>query len=226
MSDDERPQSAYASPACLMHEMDPAYFGLPPEPDPVQARDVARWRRAERTRLLGLRRALSPDDRRLKTAALADRLLAYVESMEIRSLGGFWPIRGEPDVRPLLSVLADRGIRTALPVVTEPATPLEFRQWVPGDPVERGFWDIPVPAAGSMVINPEMLIAPLVGFDRSGFRLGYGGGYFDRTMAVMQPRPAVIGIGFDFAEVPTIYPQPHDIPMSVIVTDIETLTFA
>ena len=86
--------------------------------------------------------------------------------------------------------------------------------------MERGFWNIPVPVAGPEVA-PDILLAPVVGFDDAGYRLGHGGGYFDRTLAAREPRPRAIGVGLASARLATIHPQPHDIPMQAIVTEAE-----
>lgn len=83
----------------------------------------------------------------------------------------------------------------------------------------RGDWNIPVPPPESEVVTPDVALAPLVGWDRAGYRLGYGGGYFDRTLAHLAPRPFVIGIGLQAAELATIYPQPHDVPLDAIITE-------
>jgi 5,10-methenyltetrahydrofolate synthetase len=103
-------------------------------------------------------------------------------------------------------------------VVIRKGWPLEFRRWRPGEALERGFWNIPVPANGPAVL-PDVLVAPLVGFDGEHYRLGYGGGFYDRTIAAAQNHPQVIGVGFEHCRLPTIYPQPHDIRMDAIVTD-------
>ena len=95
---------------------------------------------------------------------------------------------------------------------------MEFWSWRRGERLVRGEWDIPVPKARDLVL-PELLIVPLVGFDAAGFRLGYGAGFYDRTLAASIPRPRTIAVGFSSAELPTIHPQPHDIPMDVIVTE-------
>jgi 5,10-methenyltetrahydrofolate synthetase len=102
--------------------------------------------------------------------------------------------------------------------VVEKGRPLVFRVWRQGDKLERGVWNIPVPAEGEPVF-PDIVIAPLVGFDPSNYRLGYGGGFFDRTLAAMPKKPLVIGVGYMSSALPTIYPQPHDIPMDAIVTE-------
>jgi 5,10-methenyltetrahydrofolate synthetase len=121
-------------------------------------------------------------------------------------------------LRHWLSGLAARGARVALPVVVTPAAPLVFRPWTPDCRMVKGFWKIPVPAEGPEVA-PDVTLAPVVGWDDAGFRLGYGGGYFDRTLAALDPRPFVIGVGLEAAKVPTIFPQPHDIAMDAIVTE-------
>jgi len=103
-------------------------------------------------------------------------------------------------------------------VVVEKKQPLAFWAWRPGAALARGVWDIPIPAARD-VVQPTALLVPLVGFDAEGYRLGHGGGYYDRTLAAMNPKPLAIGVGFEFGRLETIWPQPHDIPMDAIVTE-------
>lgn len=184
--------------------------------DPQQAQDVARWRKAERERLLAHRLALDPQRRTRETAGLIEQLNALVPA-DGRPVSLYWPIRGEPDLREWMRQHQARGARIALPVAIALGRPLEFREWHPGAPMARGLWKIPYPAEGA-VVQPEFVIAPLVGFDRAGFRLGYGGGFFDRTLAVLSPRPLVLGVGYASTAIATIYPQPHDIGMDWIVT--------
>ena len=93
-----------------------------------------------------------------------------------------------------------------------------FRQWTPQARLTPGIWNIPVPADGMKMV-PDIMLSPVVGFDKRCFRLGYGGGYFDRTLAAMVRRPVVIGVGYSCASIPTIFPLPHDIPMDLIVTE-------
>jgi 5-formyltetrahydrofolate cyclo-ligase len=111
-----------------------------------------------------------------------------------------------------------RGGRTALPIVVEKGQPLIFRAYVPGDRLEKGVWNIPIPAEGDPVL-PDIVISPIVGIDPRNYRLGYGGGFFDRTLAAMPFKPLVIGVGYEHQRIATIYPQPHDIPMDRIVTE-------
>lgn len=111
------------------------------------------------------------------------------------------------------------GVRVALPVVEEKAAPLVFRHWIPEMRMIRGDWNIPVPPPEAEVLVPEIVLAPLMGWDGEGYRLGYGGGYFDRMLAALDPRPFTIGIGLQAARIPTIYPQPHDIALDILLTE-------
>lgn len=133
-------------------------------------------------------------------------------------LGFCWPIRGEFDVRDIARQHLASGGQVALPVVVQKSAPVEFWRWSPGIPMQTGVWNIPIPKERD-VLMPDAVIVPLVGFDESGFRLGYGGGYFDRTLAAAVPRPYSIGFGYEDSVLPTIYPQLHDIPMNLIVTN-------
>lgn len=135
------------------------------------------------------------------------------------TVSAYRPFRGEPDLRALLERVVAHGGRTALPVVIARAQPLIFRAWSKGEPLERGVWNIPVPAAEAAIVAPDIVIAPVVGFDAACYRLGYGGGFFDRTLAAAVKRPRVFGVGYKQAAIPTIYPQPHDIPMDVVVME-------
>lgn len=145
--------------------------------------------------------------------------MLHIGTIAGRVVAGYWPIKGEADLRPWLGLLHGQGAVIALPVVVQVAAPLEFRRWHPGTAMERGIWNIPVPPAGADSLRPEIALAPLVGWDCEGYRLGYGGGYFDRTLAATKPRPHVIGVGLQAARIGTIHPQPHDIPMDAIVTE-------
>ena len=134
------------------------------------------------------------------------------------SLGVYWPIQGEMNFIPLAHTVLDAGGSVGLPVVVKKSAPVEFWRWRRGERLVRGEWDIPVPKHRD-VIDPELLIVPLVGFDAAGYRLGYGAGFYDRTLAAANPRPRTIAVGFSTAQLDTIHPQPHDIPMDVIVTE-------
>jgi 5,10-methenyltetrahydrofolate synthetase len=131
-------------------------------------------------------------------------------------VSGYWPMKGEPDLRDWLTGLRKRGARVALPRVVEKGRPLRFLIWEEGARLERGVWNIPHPAEAEEAI-PDAALAPLVGFDQGRFRLGYGGGYFDRTLASLSPAPRAIGVGYRELEIETIFPLGHDIPMSEVV---------
>jgi 5-formyltetrahydrofolate cyclo-ligase len=207
-------QGEYASPPCFMHELDPAFSGdLPPPHD-----DVMRWRKAERERLIADRLSCSADERARWGEAIAARLGEILPDIEGKVVSLYWPFRGEPDLRGWMERAHARGARCALPVVVEKKAPLMFRAWEPGCRLERGVWNIPVPADGAEVL-PDIVISPVVGFDPKCYRLGYGGGFYDRTLAALGRKPQVIGVGYSRAHIATIYPQPHDIPMDLVITE-------
>jgi 5-formyltetrahydrofolate cyclo-ligase len=190
----------------------------PPAPPSSNWDDVRPWRRQMREHLIARRLALPTASRRDRGERAKQRLSASIELAQYRTIGIYWPIRGEINVRDLARRHLQGGGRVGLPVVITRAAPVEFWSWHPGARMERGLWDIPIPAERDPVV-PDALIIPLVGFDGAGYRLGYGGGYYDRTLAAAPRRPFCIGLGYDEMRLATIYPQPHDIPMDVIVTD-------
>ncbi|MEO8242909.1 MAG: 5-formyltetrahydrofolate cyclo-ligase [bacterium] len=210
-----------ASSPCFAAEIDPAHV------DPDQARDVARWRKAERQRLLADRAAMAVEDRQIASHAIADRLDRLLAdrfaTLQGLTISAWWPMKAELNLRSWLTGLAARGAQAALPIVATKGAPLIFRAWTPDTRMERGFWSIPVPAEGPEVV-PDITLAPVVGWDTAFCRLGYGGGYFDRTLAALSPRPFAVGVGLEAAHIPTIFPQPYDIPMQAIVTESRILT--
>lgn len=224
MTDWKHAPGRYASPPCLASEVAPNYFDLLAV-DPEQARDVSRWRKAERLRLLDARKALGLDARRAAGQAIAGvlgRLIRdrfAVRSPALPVVSFYWPIKGEPDLRALMAELDAEGVTIALPIVEVKASPLVFRRWTPQTRMTIGDWNIPVPPSDAEVLTPIIAIAPLVGWDANGFRLGYGGGYFDRTLAALSPPPFKVGVGYQGSRLATIFPQPHDIPFNVIVTE-------
>jgi 5-formyltetrahydrofolate cyclo-ligase len=201
----------FASSPCFLHELDDT-------PDTQQALDVARWRKAERLRLLDVRASLSVAVRAEAAKAIAGHLDQIVGDVSGKIVSGYWPIKSEMDLRPWLMSLVARGATAVMPVVVQQAAPLAFRAWREGVRMERGFWNIPVPAEGDW-LEPDILIAPVIGFDPACYRLGYGGGYFDRTLAAAPKTARPIGIGLAACRIGTIYPQPHDIAMTAIVTE-------
>jgi 5,10-methenyltetrahydrofolate synthetase len=199
--------------------MDPQYG----RPNMGNADGVALWRKNERTALLKARASLSVAERIAAARAIAARLDNLLGEVAGRIVSAYWPIQSELDLRPWLRSLDERGAVAALPLVVGKAAPLRFRAWSATTRMERGFWNIMVPAEGNWV-TPDILIAPVVGHDAACFRLGYGGGYFDRTLAAIGPAACAIGVGLAASRIPTIFPQPHDIPFQAIVTEAGVIT--
>lgn len=222
MSRTNKSSGRYASSPCMAGEIAPDYFD-PSAVDPEQTRDVARWRKSERTRLRRLRNDLTVVERNTWSKALMKNIRSILaDRLECRSgqtLSAYWPINGEADLRSLMGELHAAGIIVALPVVETRAAPLIFRRWTPGTRLIRGVWNIPVPAPDAESVVPQIALAPTLGWDGNCYRLGYGGGYFDRTLGVLSPRPFTIGIGLQAARLATIYPQPHDVALNAILTE-------
>ena len=210
--DFDRDSGVPASAPCMLHEL---VDGGPPV-DPQQARDVARWRKVERERLIAARGSLAAEYRRGQTLAIVQAVEGILATIKLPIVGVYWPIRAEPDLRAWMGTLAQGGMRVALPVATALGQSLVYREWRPQAKLARGLWKIPYPADGAEVV-PSVILAPLVGYDPDCYRLGYGGGFFDRTLAAMHPKPLSIGVGYPSAALSTIYPQPHDVPMDWVV---------
>jgi 5,10-methenyltetrahydrofolate synthetase len=176
------------------------------------------WRRAQRERLIR--------ERALLDSGTLERWRHRIDGFLERSFPGLagrrvafcWPIKNEYDARHLARTLRSRRSLTALPVVVAPKQPLLFREWHPGVELARGALDIPYPVNSAAVV-PEAVLLPMNGWDAQGYRLGYGAGFFDRTLASLAKRPVVIGISYEQARLDTIHPQPWDIPVDYLVTE-------
>ena len=203
---------SYSSPACYLHEFDTGTTGM------TSWEEIRDWRKQTRRLLIANRLAWSVNERRGRGDKAQQRLLDSCDLRQYTILGIYWPMRGEIDIRNLACGHIDAGGMVGLPVVVEKSAPVEFWQWSPGMKMRPGVWNIPVPVE-RVVLTPDALIVPLVGFDGSRYRLGYGGGYYDRTIAAAAKRPFCIGLGYAESGLNTIYPQPHDMPMDLIVTD-------
>ncbi len=184
---------------------------------------VRHWRRAERRRLLDLRAGIDATARRRHDRQICGHLAGILGNVAGLVVSGYSPIAGEPALDELTAHVLASGGRWALPVVVQRACPMSFRTWSPGEILETGFGGIPVPQGGETVV-PDIVLAPVVGFDAGCFRLGYGGGYFDRTLAAAIRRQRALGVGYAQARIATIYPQPHDVPMDAVITQ-EGVTF-
>jgi 5-formyltetrahydrofolate cyclo-ligase len=180
--------------------------------------NLAAWRRSERERLIGARERLDAETRERFRPRIDGHLTRSFPGLASATIAFCWPTRGEYDARPLAAALRARGAVTALPVVVAPRQPMIFREWHDGVALTPGPLGIPYPTA-SEPVDPTVVLVPLNGWDGSGYRLGYGAGYFDRTLA-SAPRPLVaIGVGYELAKMETIRPQSWDVPMDWIVTE-------
>jgi 5-formyltetrahydrofolate cyclo-ligase len=184
----------------------------------MQGEALKTWRKAQRERLIAERTAL--DHATLER--MRQRIDAYLER-SFPGLGGrrvafCWPIKNEYDARHFAKTLRERGALTALPVVVAPKQPLAFREWHPGVELAKGALDIPFPV-NSREVQPDAVLLPMNGWDSKGYRLGYGAGFFDRTLASLAKRPVVIGVAYEQARLDTIHPQPWDIPVDYLVTE-------
>ncbi len=143
-------------------------------------------------------------------------------------VSAFYPYRSEIDTRTLLGKLAGEGWKTCLPVVIAAGEPLLFRRWLPGAPTVKGVMNIDCPAEDAETLEPDVLIVPLLAFDRKGYRLGYGGGFYDRTLAKLRAKKTIIAIGAAYSkqEVTQVPHAAHDQPLDFILTEKELITCA
>ncbi len=176
------------------------------------------WRKTERARLIAQRVALDSQVVEANRKRIDGMLELAFPGLARMRVGFCWPIKNEYDARHFARTLRERGALTALPVVVAPRTPLVFREWHPGIVLAKGALDIPYPVNSREVI-PEAVLLPMNGWDAGGYRLGYGAGFFDRTLASLAAKPAVIGVTYEMARMETIHPQPWDIPVDYVVTE-------
>jgi 5-formyltetrahydrofolate cyclo-ligase len=180
------------------------------------------WRRQTRSELLELRTSISEEQRHRASKVVLDRVHSIFQARGTRIAGFYWPFRGEIEVLPLIHRFLVEGGTAALPMVVGRSRPLAFRLWTPGCRMVAGAFGIPYPAE-SRVLVPDTLVVPLVGYDDGCYRLGYGGGYYDRTLAAAEPKPLSIGVGFASLRLETIWPQRYDVPMDYVVTEAATI---
>lgn len=184
----------------------------------MRPEELKAWRKTERQRLLTAREALDPRAVEGFRRQIDAHLERAFPGLKTATFAFCWPIRNEYDARHLAKTLREAGALTALPVVVAPKAPLAFREWHPGVELAEGPLDIPYPT-NSRELKPKAVLLPMNGWDAQGYRLGYGGGFFDRTLASLQEKPLVIGVAYELARMPTIHPQAWDIPMDYVVTE-------
>jgi 5,10-methenyltetrahydrofolate synthetase len=181
-----------------------------------RSEDNTSGRQATRREMLALRAGMSTATHAEASARIVGHLIKTLAAPKIAAF--CWPIKHEPDVRAVLAEWAKQGTLAALPVVTAPATPLAFRLWTAETAMMADRYGIPTPASGDFV-QPDLILLPLNGFDAQGYRLGYGGGFFDRTLAALSPRPLAVGVGFEINRLSSIRPEIHDQQLDWIVTE-------
>lgn len=185
---------------------------IEPTDESLQAR-----KQALREQLLAMRAAMP--QRQEREQALAGRTRRWLGTMPATRLGFYWAIRGECDLTSVITQWLTKDIQriAALPIVSGDL--LRFVAWDPQTPMQEGAYGIATPPPAACQVAPQVLLIPCVGVDRNRYRLGYGGGYYDRTLATLSPRPVLVGICFDQGRVKNLAPQAHDIRMDLVITE-------
>ena len=178
-----------------------------------------------RRRALAARAAVAEPARRHLADAIAREGLHLAARHKAGVVSGFWPIRGEPDCRPLLEVASAAGLGTALPVVAPGQRALDFRAWRPGDPLETGRFGLSEPPASAPVVLPDLVFVPCAAFDRAGHRLGYGRGHYDATLGFLRATKPVVAVALAFSvqEVAAVPREAHDEPVDLVLTEREII---
>lgn len=190
---------------------------------PSSSAQKAEWRRqlvAERQQL---------EDRFARNEALQRVMRVWLVERPDTVIGAYWPIKGEFDPLPALFRWQEAGMeadalgasqrrRIGLPVINKVDKTLTFYTWYPGCPMEEDAYGIPKPK-DTEIIQPTLLFVPCVGYGLGGYRLGYGGGFYDRTLAALRPKPYTVGLGYTHGFLPDLEPEPHDVPLDAILND-------
>ncbi len=179
---------------------------------------IASWRAETRRTLLAARLVLDTATLEHWRVAIDDLLERVFPDLAQDVLAMYWPIRKEYDPRPLVTRLHAQGLRACMPGPVATDAPMHFRVWHPGVDIVTDALGIATPVGTSEIV-PQTVLVPLVGWDDAGYRLGYGGGYFDRTLAAIEPPALAIGVGYEQSRLSSIHPQPWDLPLDYIVTE-------
>ncbi len=184
---------------------------------------------ALRTEVMLRRAKVSLETRRSFAQALAFdgvEVIRQATALRTPTVSVYLPIRGEPDTEPLIEALVAVGMTVALPVTVERARPLRFRVWSPGEALETGRYGIREPLSSAPEVSPDVLFVPLAAFDRRGFRLGYGAGYYDSSLEALRREKAIlaVGIAFSIQQVESVPTEPHDQRLDAVITEHGLMT--
>lgn len=181
----------------------------------------ARQRQALRRQGIARRMALSAATHESLSTRICELIGLSFPELSHLHVGFCWPYKNEPDLRPLMQRWLARGnpgFAALLPVVIDAGRALAFRAWTPDCTMQTDRYGIPTPSSGDF-LTPDALLIPVNAFDVRGYRIGYGGGYFDRTLAALTPRPLAVGVGFEINRLPSIRPESHDQRLDWLVTE-------
>lgn len=174
-----------------------------------------------RSERLAARNALSVEERIEKSLAIAEAGGSLIDFLPGEEISGFFPIRSEVDVRPLMQQLRTRGARLAVPIVMDKQT-IIFRELLPGAPVVSTGFGTFGPGEEARIVDPDVMLVPLAAFDRAGHRIGYGAGYYDRAISKLHAQgrqPRLIGVAFDCQEIDIVPAEDHDVALDAILTE-------
>lgn len=202
----------------------------PPAPRPDSFEDVARWRDSQRCRLRAVRSALDAETRSAIAEAVHRRLDAFVAALfgtlAGRCLVCYRPIRDEIDLTAWMVALHGAGAVVGVPQARNRHEALRFRRWMPAFEGNGCLQYAPVaPPESAEIERPDLVVAPVLGWDAAGYRLGYGTGSFDRTLSRLGPETVTVGVGLEDAKLATIHPQPFDIRLGHVITEAATRDF-
>ena len=163
---------------------------------------------------------LAMNDRHERAVNLQQVLRVWLLGRKESTVGAYWPIKGEFDALPALYRWSesDDARRIGLPVINRETRQLGFHVWFPGCPMEEDAFGIPKPK-DTEAFEPALLLVPCVGYGPDGIRLGYGGGFYDRTLADLSPRPYTVGVGYGHGYIPWLKAEPHDVPLDAILNE-------
>lgn len=185
---------------------------------PLPSLEPSRDKKTLRRQLQAERQSLI--DRHQRAMHLQEVLRVWLMERDDKAIGAYWPIKGEFDALPALFrwTEADEDRCIGLPVTDKTTRQLSYRMWFPGCEMEDDAFGIPKPK-DTPVFHPTLLLVPCVGFGPEGVRLGYGGGFYDRTLAKLQPRPFTVGLAYSFGFLPWLQAEPHDVPLDAVLTE-------